>query len=192
MTVGRVDGAEDIELDPMRLHQARRPDDPREDRLPASVTAEGVVERPRAVETQADEKPVIVEKPAPGFVDEHAVRLDRGAARWPGRACLLPASTALRKKSRPMSVGSPPCQAIGTSEAGWTRHGLADVGLHDIVRHPEARAGIKAFLRKVEAVVAAAVALGPRGLGHDVECGSGCHFLRSVSTKRRASSSESP
>ena len=34
---------------------------------------------------------------------------------WPGRAYFLPSSTARWKNSSPISVGSPPCQAIVTS-----------------------------------------------------------------------------
>ena len=35
----------------------------------------------------------------------------------PGRAYFRASSTARRKNSRPMSIGSPPCQAIVTSGA---------------------------------------------------------------------------
>ncbi len=37
------------------------------------------------------------------------------STRTPGGAYFFSSSTALRKKSSPMSVGSPPCQAMVTS-----------------------------------------------------------------------------
>src|SRR5215469_16166609 len=54
---------------------------------------------------------------------------------------------------------------------------LADVGLHDLGRHPEVAARVELFLVEVEAVFAIEIADGTGGFRQDVECaGAGrCH-----------------
>ena len=68
-------------------------------------------------------------------------------------------STERRKNSTPISVGSPPCQAIVTSRHARVRlDQLPHVRLEQVVRHPEARARVEHLLREEEAVRAVEVA----------------------------------
>ena len=84
--------------------------------LAALVHAVGVVQLARPVDRDADEEVVLAEERRPLLVEQRAVRLDRvrGPLARAAGSCSA-SSTERRKKSTPISVGSPPCQAIVTS-----------------------------------------------------------------------------
>ncbi len=79
-------------------------------------------------------------------------------------------STERLKKSRPIRVGSPPCQAIVDLRRLLMRfEKLADVGFEQLVRHTEAAARIEHLLGEEEAVFAVQVADCPGGFGQQME-----------------------
>ena len=66
----------------------------------------------RPVDADPDEEVVLLEERGQLVVDQGSVGLDRVFDGHPGPAVLLDVAVARRKKSTPMSVGSPPCQAM--------------------------------------------------------------------------------
>jgi len=64
----------------------------------------------RTIQADADKKILFTKKLAPLLVQEQAVGLQRVSIACPGRAYFFCNATAARKKSSPISVGSPPCQ----------------------------------------------------------------------------------
>ena len=107
-----VDGGQDVVLDLVLLEQPQAAHDVIEGGLAALVDAVAVVERARPVDGDPDEVPVLGQERRP--------LRRRCASRWSG-SCSRRSSPAggtapgaratRRKKSRPISVGSPPCQA---------------------------------------------------------------------------------
>ena len=76
LLVGGVDGAEDIELDPMLAEKTPAPHDEVERALPLPVTSVGVVQLARPIDAEAYEKIVLLEEGAPGVVEQQAVGLE--------------------------------------------------------------------------------------------------------------------
>ncbi len=74
------------------------------------------------------------------------------------------------KKSSPIKVGSPPCQAMAHFGSLLGFQQLADVGFEQLIRHAEAAAGVQHLLRQEEAVFAVQIADCPGWLGQQMEC----------------------
>jgi len=92
--------------------------DPVEGGLAALVDPVGVVQLAWTVHGKSDQEVVVPEESGPFVVDERAVGLDGVDDPPTGRGVSPLDSTDLRKKSRPISMGSPPCQATVISGAG--------------------------------------------------------------------------
>ena len=89
---------------------------------------------------------------------------------WTGFAYFFSSATTLRKKSRPINVGSPPCQENTTSGPVtpamycWMNRSSISSDIR-----PGGRAVGQGFLAQVKTVVAIEVAGGTAGLDHDME-----------------------
>ena len=81
--------------------------------------SEMVVQMLGAVDAQADVEAVFLEELAPGFVQQHAVGLEIVLDAVPFGVLSVRVRTTLRKKSRPNSAGSPPCQLKTTGSSSW-------------------------------------------------------------------------
>ena len=94
--------------------------------MPERVGPIGIVQFLGPVERQADEEPVLPKKAAPLVVQENSVGLQRVACPLTGRKIFLFLFKARRKKSIPISVGSPPwkvklmsCVVAGCASIYW-------------------------------------------------------------------------
>ena len=117
-----------------------------------------------------DQEVVLLEEGGPRVVDQRAVGLDGILdASCPGLRYFSAYSTERLKKSSPIRVGSPPCQAMVTSRRLVRLDELADVGLQHLVGHAEAAAGVEHLLGQEEAVRAVQVADRAGGLGQEVK-----------------------
>jgi len=117
VAVGRMDRGEDVPVDVVPPEDVKAADDPVIGRLAALIDAVGVVQRPRAVDRDPDEEVLLAQERAPVVVQERAVVWIVLSTRWPGLAYSRSISIERRKKSSPIMVGSPPCQATTTSGA---------------------------------------------------------------------------
>ncbi len=169
LAVRGVDGAEDVELHLVLLHQPGRP-------TTLSKTEPPPCRGGRRRAARAG-RPGSGPRGSRSRGGTRTTR-HRAGRRWsgacsrcacPARAYFFSTATARRKKSSPMSVGSPPCQAMVTSGHLVRLDGLADVALHHLVGHAERAVRVQLLLLQEEAVVAVQVAARPGGLGHDVE-----------------------
>ena len=163
--VGGVDGGQRVPLDARRAQVLEPAHHLVEGALAALVHAVGVVQLARPVDRDPDEEVVLLEERRPLLVEQRPVRLDR-VARRAGRA----AGTARRARPsggrsrapsasarRPARRSSPPARAVRLDQ-------LPDVGLEQLVGHPEPAARIEHLLREEEAVRAVEVADGARRL----------------------------
>ena len=138
--------------------------------LAALVDAICVVQRLRPVDRDADEHAVVLEERRPLLVDQRAVRLDR-VARPLARAQVL--VRELDRAAEELDAHQRRLAALPGDR--HLRHGcmcldqLSDVRLEQLIRHPEARAGVEHLLREEEAVRAVEVADRPRRLCEQVE-----------------------
>jgi hypothetical protein len=117
--VAGVDGGEGVPLDLVAAQHLDAAHDRVEGAAAALVVAVAVVQVARTVEADPHQEAVAGEERAPGVVEPRPVGLQRvldALVRPPPRSAN---ATARSKKSRPISVGSPPCQAKVTSVPGW-------------------------------------------------------------------------
>ena len=137
-----VDRAEDVDVHPCRLSSLPAAHDVVERALAALVDAIGVVHLARPVDAQADEELVRLEECAPRVVQVRAVGLD-GVGDLLVRRCCARSTYCIErsKNSRPISVGSPPCQPTDHFRARLRLEQLADVGFEQVVGHPEPAPG---------------------------------------------------
>ena len=177
--VGRVHRAQHVEVDAVLLQRRAARITSSNVGRPPLVDAVRVVQRPRAVNAETDEEVVLARGTrTTASSSQRAVGLDRVLDRAARLTILLDvAPSTRRKKSSPMSVGSPPCQAIVDLRVRLGLEQLADVGLEDVVGHPEPAARIQHLLRQEEAVLAVEVADGAGRLGEHVKrrCSWGGH-----------------
>ena len=176
--VGRVDGAEHVELDAMFLEQASGSLDLVEDRSSSAVVSVGVVQLAGTVDAQADEDVVLGEEGGPLIVESVPFV-------WIVRSTCQPAGR------RPFDFERAP-EEVEAHERGLAalpgerheRHllsvdGLANERLH-LVGHAKVAARVERRLLEEEAVVAAQVAARPGRFGHHVERG-GAHSVMETS-----------
>ena len=96
--------------------------------LPPLFDPVGVVQLARPVDRDADEEVVLLEERRPLLVEQRRVRLDRVRSTLARLEVLVrPARPSGGRSRAPISVGSPPCQAIVTS-------GTRDMRLDQLLR----------------------------------------------------------
>ena len=140
--------------------------------LAALVDAIGVVQLARAVDAQADEELVRLEEGAPLVVEQRAVGLDR--VRRPAVRALV-AFDVLDRALEEVEAHQRRLAALPGDDDLRPRlrlEQLADVGLEQLVRHPEPAARVEHLLREEEAVLAVEVADGAGRLGEHMEIGA--------------------
>ena len=171
VAVGRVHGAEDVDVDAVLLEQTPASNHAIERALAAFVHAIGVVQRARSVDAQPDEIPVRLEERRPLIVQSRAVGLN-GVGE-----CLVWSLVALGIVRRALEeVEAHQCRLAALPgdvhlgpRLGFEQ--LADVGLEQLVRHPKAASRVEHFFREEKAVSAVEIAHRARRLRQHVEVG---------------------
>lgn len=154
-----IDGAENIELDPVLLQMAGRLQDPLEGAVSALVHAVGIVKLFRAIHAQADEEVVLFEEPAPFVVEKDAICLEGVLDRDSGFPVLflkfhrVPEEVETHERRlTPLPGYSHPGDLVGFEE-------LADIGLMNLIRHAKSTLGIELILFEEKAVRTIKIAL---------------------------------
>ena len=173
VAVRGVDRAQDVDVHAVPVQTPPAAHHIVERSLAALVHAIGVVQLARAVHAQADEDLVLLEEGAPGVVQLRAVGLD-GVGDLLSRL-LVPLDVLDRAleevEAHERRLATLP--ADDDFRSGLRLEQLTDVGLEELVGHPEPAAGIEHLLREEEAVLAIEVADRAGRLGQQMEIGSG-------------------
>ncbi len=158
ISVGGMDGTQDVEIDGMRLQEAEPAHHPVEGTGAALVEAVGVMERLGSVETDAHQETVLLEEATPFVVQRGAVGLDRVLDRLPRTPVLLDELDRAAEEVQPHEgrLAALPGEVHFRCLMGLEQ--LADVVLEQVVRHAEAAAGVEHLLGEEEAVLAVEVA----------------------------------
>ncbi len=164
-----MDAGEHVDVDLVTLQQAGGRDHRVEGPRAALVEAVGVVELAWPVDAEPDQVVVLAKELAPLVVELGAVGLHRPLDPLAVGQALGDELGRPRKKSTPISVGSPPCQATVTGLARLGFDQLLEIADQHLVGHPELGAGVELLLGQVEAVRAVEVADRPGRLGQDVK-----------------------
>ena len=168
--VAVVDGAEDVELDAVLDELAPAAHHLVEAALAALVDAVGVVDLARPVDREPDEEVVLLQELAPLVVELRPVRLDRVGDRLFRPAVLL---DELDRAAEELDAHQRRLPALPGDRhllpVGVRLEQLPDVGLEQVVGHPEAAARVQHLLREEEAVRAVEVADGPGRLREQME-----------------------
>jgi len=167
--VGRVHGAEYVELHPVLLEQSGGGHGSVEGAVAPLVHAVRVVKRPWAIDAQPNQEVVFAEELAPGIVQQYSVCLD-GVLDVHTGPCIL----GCARHRTPVEVEP---HEGGLAALPGNRHPagtlcldiLADISLQQLIRHPEVTAGVELLLGQEEAVLAGEVAGSACGLGQHME-----------------------
>jgi len=169
VAVRGVDGAQDIDIHPVRPQELPPAPHLVERARAALVDPIGVVHRLRAIHAEAHKKAVFLEEGAPRVIEPSPVGLDR-------------VGDLLVRLPVLLHAGDRPLEELETHQrrlAALPRdhhlrpllrlQQLPDVGVQHLVTHPESAAGVQLLLRQEEAVLAVQVADGACWLRQQVK-----------------------
>ncbi len=170
VAVDRVDRREHVPIDLVALQDVEPGDHPVEGRLAALVDAVGVVHLARTVDRDPDQEVVFLEELAPLVVEQRSVRLHRVEDVLAGIGVLL---FELDRSAEEVQAHHRRLAALpGHDDLRGLRVGLqqlADVGLVELLGHPETAARVEHLFGQEEAVLAVEVADRPGWLRHQVK-----------------------
>ncbi len=167
--VFRIDGAQYVELHPVALQQAAGLHDLTESPAAALVLPVEVMKFLGTIDAQADQKTVLVEKPAPFVVKQDAVGLEGVLDPGAGPGVLSLEFNGVPKEIETHEGRFAPLPCDGDLRNLVDLEKLPDISLVDFLGHPEIAARVKIFFLEEEAVITAQIADRSGRLGHDVE-----------------------
>ena len=169
LLVGGVDGAQDVELDPVLAKKAPPAHHEVEGALTLPVAPIGVMQFARPVDAETHEEVVLLEEGAPGVVKEKAVGLERLLNRLTGPLVFFDElDRALEKLDlHQRRLAALPGDRHFGGAMGFEE--LPDIALERLRRHPVLVIGIERLLRQKEAVGAVDVARRSAGFRKKVE-----------------------
>ncbi len=135
----------------------------------AFIVTISVVQLFGAINAQADEKTIVVKKPAPFFIEQHTIGLQCVFDLHSGLGIFFlylhcPAEKIQSHEGRLTAL--PGDRHIGRP---MSFNGLANILLHQFVRHTERAFGVHLLLLEIKAVGAIEIALGAGRLGHHMK-----------------------
>ena len=169
MLVGRIHGAQDVELHLVAAQRFPAAHHLLEGAVAAAVDAVGVVDLLRPVHAQADQEAVRLEKPAPVIVQQHAVGLEGVLDFLVRPNVLLHELHGTFEEVQPHERGLAALPRHGDRGRRVRLQELANVVLQRPLRHAALGVGIERFLGQEETVRAVQVARTAAGLCQQME-----------------------